>query len=67
MHPVPAEVMADLADSRARRDCSVLLVEQNVVESLAIADRAYGMRRGEIVAQAAARDFAREVDLMEIM
>ena len=60
-------VMADLADSRARRDCSVLLVEQNVVESLAIADRAYGMRRGEIVAQAAARDFAREVDLMEIM
>jgi branched-chain amino acid transport system ATP-binding protein len=60
-------VMADLADARARRDCSVLLVEQNVVESLAIADRAYGMRRGEVVAESAAAEFARHVDLMEIM
>lgn len=60
-------VMADLADARAHRDCSVLLVEQNVVESLAIADRAYGMRRGEIVAESAASEFAGRVDLMEIM
>jgi branched-chain amino acid transport system ATP-binding protein len=60
-------VMADLADARANRDCSVLLVEQNIVESLAIADRAYGMRRGEIVAASAASEFAHRFDLMEIM
>lgn len=60
-------VMADLAEARASRNCSVLLVEQNVIESLAISNRAYGMRRGEIVAQAAADAFSRQVDLMEIM
>ena len=60
-------VMADLAEARSGRNCSVLLVEQNVTESLAIADRAYGMRRGEIVAESAAADFTGRFDLMEIM
>ena len=60
-------VMADLAQARSGRNCSVLLVEQNVTESLAIADRAYGMRRGEIVAESAATEFTRRFDLMEIM
>ena len=60
-------VMADLAEARSGRNCSVLLVEQNVTESLAIADRAYGMRRGEIVAESPAAEFTRRFDLMEIM
>ena len=60
-------VMADLAEARSGRNCSVLLVEQNVTESLAIADRAYGMRRGEIVAESAAAEFTGRFDLMEIM
>lgn len=60
-------VMADLAAARAHRECSVLLVEQNLSESLAVADRAYGMRRGEFVAEAPAAEFTDRVDLMEIM
>ena len=60
-------VRADLAEARASRECSVLLVEQNIVESLAIADRAYGMRRGEFVAESVAAEFTRRFDLMEIM
>jgi branched-chain amino acid transport system ATP-binding protein len=60
-------VMDDLADARASRNCSVLLVEQNLVASLAIADRAYGMRRGEFVAESAASEFTQRFDLMEIM
>ena len=60
-------VMADLSDARANRNCSVLLVEQNLTESLAIADRVYGMRRGEFVAESAASAFTHRVDMMEIM
>lgn len=60
-------VMADLAQARSGRNCSVLLVEQNIAESLAIADRAYGMRRGEFVAASAAAEFTQRFDLMEIM
>ena len=60
-------VMADLAQARSGRNCSVLLVEQNISESLAIADRAYGMRRGEFVAASAAAEFTQRFDLMEIM
>ena len=60
-------VMADLADARSGRNCSVLLVEQNISESLAIADRAYGMRRGEFVAESKASEFTDRFDLMEIM
>lgn len=60
-------VMADLAQARSNRSCSVLLVEQNIAESLAIADRAYGMRRGEFVAASAAAEFTQRFDLMEIM
>jgi branched-chain amino acid transport system ATP-binding protein len=60
-------LMADLADARSQRNCSVLLVEQNIVESLAIADRAYGMRRGEFVAESKAGEFTQRFDMMEIM
>jgi branched-chain amino acid transport system ATP-binding protein len=60
-------VMADLAQARLNRNCSVLLVEQNIAESLATADRAYGMRRGEFVAASAAAEFTQRFDLMEIM
>lgn len=60
-------VMEDLADARASRNCSVLLVEQNLAASLAIADRAYGMRRGEFVAESAASEFTQRFDMMEIM
>ncbi|MDB5817020.1 MAG: transporter related protein [Rhizobacter sp.] len=60
-------LMADLAAARSTRDCSVLLVEQNIAESLAIADRAYGMRRGEFVAASPAAEFTQRFDLMDIM
>ena len=60
-------VMEALTEARSARGCSVLLVEQNIAESLAIADRAYGMRRGEFVAESAAAEFTQRFDLMEIM
>ncbi|MDB5827495.1 MAG: transporter related [Variovorax sp.] len=60
-------VMEALTEARSARGCSVLLVEQNIAESLAIADRAYGMRRGEFVAASAATEFTQRFDLMEIM
>jgi branched-chain amino acid transport system ATP-binding protein len=60
-------VMEDLADARSSRNCSVLMVEQNLTASLAIADRAYGMRRGEFVAESAASEFTQHFDMMEVM
>jgi ABC-type branched-subunit amino acid transport system ATPase component len=47
--------------------CSVLLVEQNIAQSFAVANRVYGMRRGAVVAEAPPTEFTRNYDLMEIM
>jgi ABC-type branched-chain amino acid transport systems, ATPase component len=60
-------VMESLKTARDTAGCGVLLVEQNIAQSFAIADRVYGMRRGSVVAEAPPADFTKEYDLMEIM
>ena len=44
---------------------AVLLVEQNVVQALAIAARAYVLEQGRIVAEGAAEDLARDPRIRE--
>lgn len=61
------ELFNTLMQIRLMDNCAILLVEQNIDASLAISDRAYGIRRGEIVACSKASTFKQEVDLMEIM
>ena len=60
-------VMESIATARYERGCAILLVEQNITQSFAIADRVYGMRRGSIVAEAPPAEFTDKYDLMEIM
>lgn len=60
-------VMESISLARDQRGCAILLVEQNVAQSFAIADRVYGMRRGSVVAEAPPETFADTYDLMDIM
>lgn len=60
-------VMESIALARDQRGCAILLVEQNVTQSFAIADRVYGMRRGSVVAEAPPETFADTYELMDIM
>lgn len=62
-----SRVMQALKTVRDEHGCAVLLVEQNIEQSFAVADRVYGMRRGAIVADGHPDTFARDHDLMEIM
>jgi branched-chain amino acid transport system ATP-binding protein len=46
-----------------RQGLAILLVEQNVVQSLAIAHRAYVLENGRIALSGSAADLARDPDL----
>lgn len=61
------KVMASLTSARDHYGCAVLLVEQNISESFAVADRVYGMQRGSMIAEAPPEEFSEKYDLMEIM
>ena len=51
--PVMVETMLETVSALARQGMSLLLVEQNVAESLALAERGYVLENGEIVLQGA--------------
>lgn len=54
--PVMVETMLETIASLARQGMSILLVEQNVAESLGLAQRGYVLENGEVVLVGAARD-----------
>jgi branched-chain amino acid transport system ATP-binding protein len=58
--PKLVEEMFDLIGTIAQGGLAVLLVEQNVVQSLALAARAYVMEHGAIVMSGASADIARD-------
>ena len=58
------EVFALLADLRAQGR-TMLLVEQNAQRALELADRAYVLRSGSIVAEGTAAELARRTDLFD--
>ncbi len=61
--PKLVEEMFALIGQIARQGLAVLLVEQNVVQSLELAARAYVMENGAIVLSGASRDLARDPQL----
>ncbi|PWB61447.1 MAG: branched-chain amino acid ABC transporter ATP-binding protein [Bradyrhizobiaceae bacterium] len=58
LSPLLVEEMFRLIRTINRNGLAILLVEQNVVQSLELADRAYVMENGQFVMSGAARDLA---------
>ncbi|MBS0224465.1 MAG: ABC transporter ATP-binding protein [Proteobacteria bacterium] len=63
LSPLLVEEMFDMIGRLNREGLAILLVEQNVVQSLAIAHRAYVLENGRIVLSGQAADLARHPDL----
>jgi len=63
LSPLLVEEMFGLIDQLNRQGLAILLVEQNVVQSLAIAHRAYVLENGRIALSGSAADLARDPDL----
>jgi len=63
LSPLLVEQMFTLIESLNDSGLSVLLVEQNVVQSLQIADRAYVLDNGKIVMSGAAEELAKDPGL----
>ncbi len=63
LSPLLVEEMFGLIGQLNRQGLSILLVEQNVVQSLAIAHRAYVLENGRIALSGSAADLARDPDL----
>ena len=58
--PVMVDVMFEAIARLNKQGLSILLVEQNVAESLALAQRGYVLENGEVVLEGAASDLARD-------
>lgn len=63
LSPLLVEEMFGLIGQLNRQGLAILLVEQNVVQSLAIAHRAYVLENGRIALSGSAADLARDPDL----
>ena len=63
LSPLLVEEMFSLIGQLNRQGLAILLVEQNVVQSLAIAHRAYVLENGRIALSGSAGDLARDPDL----
>jgi branched-chain amino acid transport system ATP-binding protein len=61
--PTVVDRIFALIDELRRRGVTILLVEQNAAKALAVADRAYVMRLGEIAASGPAAEIAAATDL----
>jgi len=58
--PVMVDVMFEAIARLNKQGLSILLVEQNVAESLALAQRGYVLENGEVVLEGAASDLSRD-------
>ncbi len=63
--PVMARAVFDLLARLKQEGATILLVEQNVAEALALADRAYVLESGRVVKEGAASLLARDPGLRE--
>ena len=63
LSPLLVEEMFSLIGQLQQRDVSILLVEQNVMQSLGVASRAYVLENGRIVMEGAASDLQGRDDL----
>ena len=63
LSPLLVEEMFGLIGQPNQQRLAILLVEQNVVQSLAIAHRAYVLENGRIALSGSAADLARDPDL----
>jgi branched-chain amino acid transport system ATP-binding protein len=63
--PIVVQRLLDAAKQAAQRGIAVLLVEQQIRSALAVADRAYVLRRGKVVLQGDAADLAGRTDEIE--
>lgn len=63
--PVMTRAVFDLLARLKREGATILLVEQNVAEALALADRAYVLESGRVVKEGAASLLARDPGLRE--
>ena len=62
--PLVALEVFRLIASLKQRGTSILLVEQNVTQALAIADRVYVLELGRIKAEGPAGEISRQVDIL---
>lgn len=65
--PLVVQRLLEAAKHAAERGIAVLLVEQQIRSALAVADRAYVLRRGQVVLQGNAADLAGRTDEIEAM
>jgi branched-chain amino acid transport system ATP-binding protein len=65
LSPQMVERVGEMLGQIAARGVSILLVEQNVAEALAVADRAYVVEGGRVVKEGAASLLARDPGLRE--
>ena len=63
LSPLLVEEMFALVQKLRTEGITIFLVEQNVVQSLEIADRAYVMENGLITVEGAARDLMHDAEL----
>ena len=63
--PVLVEAVFDLISQLRDRGCTLLVVEQNAVRMLEVADRAYVLRSGSVVAQGSGAGVLAETDLFD--
>ena len=63
--PVLVDVVFDLIDSLRDAGTTLLIVEQNATRMLEVADRAYVLRSGEVVASGTGTELAAREDLFD--
>ncbi len=63
--PVLVDVVFDLIESLRAAGRTILVVEQNATRMLAVADRAYVLRSGEVVAEGTGDDMLARTDLFD--
>lgn len=63
--PIIVDKMLTLARTAAERGAGVLMVEQYAGQALAVADRAYVLRRGSIALEGTAEDLGNDLEALE--
>lgn len=63
--PILVDVVFDLVGTLREQGCTLLVVEQNATRMLEVADRAYVLRSGEVVAEGTGADLRTRDDLFD--